>query len=58
MKKYSKLFRYLFTNYSNTMYSSKTSNFDENSQRKDLLSAVEIIKLLKDYTLILATNLQ
>ena len=40
------------------MYSAKASNFDENLIRKETLSAVEIIKFLKDYNMIFPTSLQ
>ena len=41
------------------MYSVKsTNNFDDNQQRKETITAVELIKLLKDYKLLFITNLQ
>ena len=56
-RKYHKAVRYLFTKYTNTMYSIKSVNrFEDNQLRKETISIVEIIKFLKDYKLFFLTN--
>ena len=59
VKANNKLVKYLFLNYSNTMYSSKSKkNFEDNHQRKEILNSVEVIKMVKDYKLMQFTTAQ
>ena len=50
VKKYSKLFKYLFTKYANSGYSVKAfSNFEELNKKLQTISVAEIMKMLRDH---------
>lgn len=48
MRKYKKLFRYLYNKYANTCYSKKIKEFDSLKDKYELITIAEIIKMLKD----------
>ena len=51
-RKYHRVLRFLFLKYTSTMYSVKNvSNFQENQNRKEIITAVELMKFMKDYRL-------
>lgn len=50
MKKYLKIWKYLFSRYSNQMYSSKgKKDFDDLGLRQQQINLPEAIKMLKDH---------
>jgi len=49
MKKYKRLFRYLFTKYANTAYSKKIVEFDALKEKSEIISTAEVTKMLKDH---------
>lgn len=50
MKKYSKLWKFLFSKYANSCFSSKqTSNFDSLKEKINSINKAELTKLLKDH---------
>lgn len=56
-KNYHKVLRHLFLTYTWTMYNSHSNErFEDNQQRKEILTAVELGKMLKDYRLAFLTN--
>lgn len=56
-KNYHKVLRHLFLSYTWTMYNSHSNEkFEDNTQRKELLTAVELGRMLKDYRLAFLTN--
>ena len=58
LQRYHKVLRHLFLTYTYTMYNGHhpTLQFEDNHQRKEILTAVELFKLLKDYRLAFMTN--
>lgn len=50
VKKYRKLFRYLFTKYANSCYSSKAGAFDALKEKAEIITLGEITKLFKDHS--------
>ena len=56
-RKYHRVLRFLFLKYTGSMYSIKSmNNFEDNQQRKEQITIVELIKFLKDYKLFFLTN--
>ena len=49
MKKYRKLFRYLFSKYANTCYSEKINEFDALKQKTEIITLGELTKVFKDH---------
>jgi hypothetical protein len=49
VKKYRKLFRYLFTKYANSCYSTKTGAFDALKEKAETITFGELTKLFKDH---------
>lgn len=50
MKKYLKIWKYLFSRYANQMYSAKgKKDFDDLGLRKEQINLPEAIKMLKDH---------
>lgn len=57
LKRYHRVLRQVFLNYSATMYSSHTfETIQDNIKRKETLTAVELAKFLKDYGFFAATS--
>jgi len=58
-KKYHRLLRYLFLKYTSSMYTTRQNQtFNDNKERKETISVVELIKFLKEYKLyFLTTNI-
>ena len=48
MKKYKKLFRYLFSKYANSCYSKRINVFDDLREKSELITIAEITKMLND----------
>lgn len=48
MRKYKKLFRYLFTKYANSCYSKKIIEFDALKEKFELITIAEVTKMLND----------
>jgi hypothetical protein len=56
-KRYHKVLRTLFFKYTCSMYTVKTNyNFEDNKERTETLSVVELIQFLKDFKLFFLTN--
>eukprot|EP01022_Parablepharisma_sp_SALTPOND_P028665 TRINITY_DN71377_c2_g1_i1.p3 TRINITY_DN71377_c2_g1~~TRINITY_DN71377_c2_g1_i1.p3 ORF type:complete len:558 (+),score=149.58 TRINITY_DN71377_c2_g1_i1:4544-6217(+) len=49
MRKYKRLFRYLFTKYSNSCYSRKVVEFDALREKAEVITIAEVTKMLKDH---------
>ncbi len=49
MRKYKKLFRYLFSKYANTCYSKKIQEFDALKEKAEVITIAEVTKMLKDH---------
>jgi len=51
VKKYRKLFRYLFTKYANSCYSTKAGAFDDLKEKAETITFGELTKLFKDHNI-------